>query len=91
MTYATYDEREDLRRLRVAHRRVHRITELSHEASRERAGIIARLRDHGTNLSVIAAAIGVTIPAIQGILVRAGWTSGVVMGSGSTIPEEAQI
>lgn len=91
MTYATYDEREDLRRLRVAHRRVHRITELAHEASRDRATIIARLREHGVHLSVIGAAIGVTHGAVTGILVRAGFTSGVVMGSGQTITEEVGI
>lgn len=80
-----YDPREDIRLLRVSHRRVHKATELAHRASHERATIIARLRAHGVPLTTIADAIGVTHGAVTGILTRAGFGAGVAMGSGQTI------
>lgn len=93
MTYATFahdpEVRDGIRRLRLHHRRVHRITALANEESRHRAEAVAWLRDRAIPLSVIAAAIDVTIPAVQGILTRAGLTP--MLGSGSTIHEEVGI
>lgn len=63
--------REGFRRLRTAHRRMHRATARANEESLQRAAVIARLRENGVPLHVIAKNIGVTIPAVQGILRRA--------------------
>lgn len=88
MTTSTFppEVRADLVLLRQQTEQVRRALAHTHRLGAARSETVIRLRDAGVTYRVIAAAMGGSIAAVQGILARAG-VRGVVMGAGSTIHE----